>query len=162
MRDLYLNMELRQDLVAKIFGVSNWKMRKILRKMGIKRTLSEATKLSWEHGTKKYNYKAMEQYRKRLREERMGKRVKTGRGYILVFVGENGRYGRNYDYEHILVWEKHNGRKLPKNWVIHHLNGIRDDNRIENLIALPRKKHETWTLIKYYQNRIRQLEKECA
>ena len=23
-------------------------------------------------------------------------------------------------YEHILIWEKHRGRKLPKDWVIHH------------------------------------------
>jgi GH35 family endo-1,4-beta-xylanase len=39
--------------------------------------------------------------------------------------------------QHRLFWEMHNGRKLEKFENIHHINGIRDDNRIENL--------ELWT-----------------
>ena len=35
-------------------------------------------------------------------------------------------------YEHRYVWEQHNG-KIPPKMQIHHINGNKHDNRIENL-----------------------------
>ena len=42
--------------------------------------------------------------------------------------------------QHIVVWEHHNGA-IAKNHVIHHINGVKDDNWIENLVCLSRNDH---------------------
>jgi hypothetical protein len=47
-------------------------------------------------------------------------------GYVIIQV--NGKD----TFEHRETWEKING-KIPDGFVIHHVNGIRSDNRIENL-----------------------------
>lgn len=85
-----------------------------------------------------------------------GGRTRAG-GYVYHRI-QPGSGGSAYRAEHILVWEQANG-PLPKDWVVHHLNGIKDDNRLENLLAMPRKMHATRDLFGPYEERIRQLER---
>jgi hypothetical protein len=54
-------------------------------------------------------------------------RVETKEGYITVRV--NGKH----IYEHRIIMEKELGRKLETYESVHHINGIRNDNRPENL-----------------------------
>ena len=65
-----------------------------------------------------------------------GGKIKS-HGYILKWDSESSSYKR----EHRLIMEKHIGRKLKDNEDIHHLNGVKDDNRIENLMILTKSKH---------------------
>lgn len=46
---------------------------------------------------------------------------------------KNGYVTRGRVYEHRLIMEKYIGRKLKRNEQVHHINGSRADNRIENL-----------------------------
>ena len=63
-----------------------------------------------------------------------GGRVKTEKGYVLIYKPEHP-YAKSKAYvlEHRLVMEKHLGRYLNPDELVHHKNGISDDNRIENL-----------------------------
>lgn len=61
--------------------------------------------------------------------------------------------------EHRHIWEQANG-PIPDKWVIHHFNGIKDDNRLENLVAMSRSHHGPRAHIdpSLYEARIRDLE----
>ncbi len=86
-----------------------------------------------------------------------GGRTETTDGYMAIRVNPTNEKGKPYELEHRVVWEKANGA-IPKGWVVHHLNGTKNDNRIENLVAMPRKDHNPLTITEPYKKRIRELE----
>ena len=71
-----------------------------------------------------------------------GHRKKRPDGYIKVYVPAHPSATKDgYMMEHILVMEKHIGRYLGKDEVVHHKNHNREDNRIENLQLMTFKEH---------------------
>lgn len=95
-----------------------------------------------------------------------GGKNKNNKGYIHVWVPKDNPYylmtkgRRGRILEHRLNMAEHLGRCLERGEVVHHKNGIRHDNRIENLELISCKgKHNTHEGQKYQEliNEIKRL-----
>jgi hypothetical protein len=102
-----------------------------------KRKISEARKnfTGWKHS--KETIKKMSNSRKKFVGEKCpmwrGGKTKNSAGYVMIYKPDHPNNIGRYVSEHRLVMEKHIGRYLTHEEVIHHINGIITDNRIENL-----------------------------
>jgi predicted transcriptional regulator len=146
--NLYINERLSAREIAPIVGLnSKTSVFDYLKRFNIPRRDSiEATLLSME---KRFGYPV----------NRLGDRFTNAFGYVLVKMPEHPRANcSGYVFEHILIWEKANQKQLPEGWQIHHLNGVKNDNRPENLLALPFRQHRL--VIKELLKHISRLEAE--
>ncbi len=63
-----------------------------------------------------------------------GGRIIDKNGYIYIKAPSNPMANyQGYVFEHRLIMSKHIGRPLKSKEVVHHINHIKNDNRIENL-----------------------------
>jgi len=133
------------------------------------KVLSEETREKYRQaGRKKKGSRWNEQSKAKLRGEKhynwKGGRHKTVKGYIEVAI-----YPNDFFYpmafhsrvkEHRLIMARHLGRCLLPWEIVHHKNGIKDDNRLENLELLPdATKHYSITVL---QNYIKELEEKVG
>lgn len=82
-------------------------------------------------------------------------RYVTSKGYVVIYKPDHPRANKNGRVlEHIVVWEQHNNKSVPKGYIIHHINENKSDNRIGNLQLMTAKEH------RIYHNKKRVLSEE--
>lgn len=100
---------------------------------------------------------------------RGGHKIRKANGYVYEGVYPTDFFFKmadvsGYVAEHRLVMAKHLRRNLHLWETVHHKNGVRDDNRIENLELLGNDRHNQITRlstrIKYLEQRVNLLEGE--
>lgn len=91
--------------------------------------------------------------RKRDDYEFGGHEKKRDDGYIIVYCPQHpSATSMGYVMKHRLVMERALGLHLSPNYVVHHINHVRDDNRLENLALMTFQAHAALHMIER-QNR---------
>ena len=71
-----------------------------------------------------------------------GYRRRTTKGYIACYCPDHPMATKNgLVMEHRVVMEKHLGIYIPEGFSVHHINGVKDDNKIENLALMTKSAH---------------------
>lgn len=75
-------------------------------------------------------------------------------GYVKVYVPNHPHATADgYVMKHILIMEKKIGRYLSENEVVHHINHIRNDNRISNLCLMTKSEHASMHMKERHEKR---------
>ena len=71
-----------------------------------------------------------------------GRWLSRSHGYIFVLApGHPNARKTGYVREHVKVMADHLGRKIERHEIVHHINGDKLDNRLENLEVMTRAEH---------------------
>jgi hypothetical protein len=70
-----------------------------------------------------------------------GRRITSG-GYVEIHMPSHHRARKNgYVFEHIVVAEKKEGRRMSRDECVHHADGNKENNSPENIIVIKRSAH---------------------
>lgn len=86
-----------------------------------------------------------------------GRRARKDKsGYVLLWEPTHpNKAFKGWQYEHRLVAELTAARYLTSDEHVHHINGVKDDNRPDNLMVLSSSEHKSIELLGVYE-RMRQ------
>ncbi len=159
-KELYYDKELSFGEVCQKLRISFYALKRLFEENQLQlRSSSESVKLAY----RKYpqmGYKSGKMH-PRFNEYRT---YETRTGYVRVYNPSHPRSGVNgYIFEHILVWEQAHNKPLPEGWTVHHLNGIKNDNRPVNLAGMSSHAHRLVLAgkakrIKFLENKVKKLE----
>jgi hypothetical protein len=169
---LYWKDGLSGKEIAKLLGCSSAAVCMRMKASGIKARHassyppSDAQRDAWRENGKKLssypnaktaqaaNGKKNKGKRKQPDYEFGGHEKKRGDGYIKVYVPDHPHCTADgYVMKHILVMEKTIGRFMTTDECVHHINHIRDDNRIENLRLMTKSDHMSMHMKERHANR---------
>lgn len=70
-------------------------------------------------------------------------KIFTTAGYVKIRVGKEHPLAdpNGYAYEHLVVWVSAANERPSNGFILHHTNGYKDDNRLENLELMSRAEH---------------------
>jgi hypothetical protein len=101
---------------------------------GRKHTPEELQKMSEALSGEKNPMYGVHKYGKEAPYWKGGRKITDG-GYVLIHKPEHQNCNNHgYVMEHRLIIEEVLNRYLTKEEIVHHINGIHDDNRIDNLM----------------------------
>lgn len=143
LQELYEVRHLSTAEIGPTYGVSSGTIRNALISFGIPRRGTGAA------GFRNRNWK--------------GGRQKARHGYIRVWVDKSSPLFPMCDhhgtmFEHRLVMAQHLGRCLEPDEVVHHINGVKSDNSLENLELVSSRKEHLPSM--RMQQKIKELEKQ--
>lgn len=158
-RRLYVDEQLTGDEIARRLGVGRGRIYRLLRGMGVTRDKPQAMALLGATGAAPGRFRAGQSpwnkgmagiHLSPATEFRPGNRINERYDVGAVVRRCNGRNRRNYVKTEagwvlyaVWLWEQAHGPIIDGD-VVHHLNGDRFDDRIENLVAFPRADHPVY------------------
>lgn len=160
LEDLYYNQRLSQRQIGQRLGVCSSSVGYACRRCGVK--IRPRSEVCGHPLTDETKHKLSEIAKQRCPHGPNWKGgIRHAGGYIEIRMPSHPRATKDgYVRQHILVWEQVHNKALPDGWVIHHLNGIKSDNRPNNLLAMPKQKHSSYIFLKAVQERLREKEVE--
>lgn len=130
------------------------------KKMWLKKYFATRYKHCYCNKECKYSDREITSFGEKSRWWKGGRIVHNGYVYIKMpsYLGADSQ---GYVKEHRMIMETHLGRSLLKKEVVHHINGIKTDNRLENLIVMITNNHSSLHVTgrKYSEETINKMKK---